>query len=145
MNRATRELWLQDDPFRRALSNDRLKQIVAERREAAKPELNFEQDLIAAAQNFNNEKIARLATVPQEAYLALFERKVGDDMRSVILAALSFRQIANATPDAREIVGKAENALRTLGARSKLNAFRLQKFGVSLLMDGNATDEEGAT
>ena len=124
--------WLNDDPFHRAMQSERLKQIIVERREVAKPALNFEQDLAAAAQNFNNEKIAQLAAVPQEYYLELFESKKGDELRRVILAALEFRRIGNATPHMKEIVEKAEGALRTIGKRSALQALRLENFGVSL-------------
>jgi hypothetical protein len=129
---APSEYWLNDDPFSRAMRSDRLKQIIAERRQAAKPALIFEQDLVAAAQTLDAEKIAQLAAVPQEAYLKLFESKVGDELRRVVLSALEYRKISNATPDMQEIVKNAESALRTIGKRSELNAFRLERFGVSL-------------
>jgi hypothetical protein len=129
---ASSDYWLNDDPFGRAMHSDRLKQVIAERREAAKPALNFEIDLVAAAQTFNAEKIAQLAAVPEDAYLKLFESKVGDEMRRVVLSALEYRKISNATPDMKEILNKSESALRTIGKRSALNAFRLQKFGIDL-------------
>jgi hypothetical protein len=129
---APSDYWLHDDPFGRAMRSERLKQIIEERRQAAKPVLNFEEDLVAAAQTFNAEKIALLATVPQEDYLRLFESKTGDEMRRVILSALEFRKIANATPEMKQVIDKAESALRTIGKRSALNAFRLQKFGINL-------------
>ncbi len=143
VNEAPNGFWLHDDPFRRALHNDRLKQIIAERREAAKPVLNFEQDLIAAAQSFNNEKLAQLAAVPQQAYLNLFESKTGTELSRVVLSALEFRRIANATPDMKTIVQIAEDALRTIGKRSALNAIRLEKFGVSLPVETGDEDGRG--
>jgi hypothetical protein len=119
-----------------------IREIVLQRREAARPALNFEQDLIAVAQNFNNEKIAQLATVPPEAYLRLFESRTGEDLKRVVFSALGFRQIGNASPDMKTITAKAEDALRTIGKRSALQAIRLQKFGVNLSVTSDEDEEE---
>lgn len=142
LKEAPGDFWFQDDPFRRVLHSDRLKQIIAERKEASKPELNFEQDLIAAAQSFsNNEKLAQLAALPPEAYLNLFEGKTGSDLNRVILSALEFRRISNATPDMTKIVQMAENALRIIGKRSALNALRVEKYGVSNSVESDAVED----
>jgi len=122
------------------LLSDRLKQVTTDRREAAEPKLDFEKDLIAAAQNFNREKLSQLAALSQEDYLKLFESKTGEEMRRVVLSALDFRRISNASSDMRQIVKNAESALRTLGKRSALNAFRVQKFGV-ILTEGDGAEE----
>jgi hypothetical protein len=124
--------WLNDDPFRRVIKSSRLKAIIGERREVTKPVLNFEQDLITAAQNLNGEKIAQLAAVPQEDYLKLFESKAGDQLRSVVLSALEFRKYGNSSADMKVIAERAEGALRTIGKRSALQALRVETFGVSL-------------
>jgi hypothetical protein len=137
---APSDFWLQEDPFHRALLSDRLKQVTTDRREAAEPKLDFEKDLIAAAQNFNREKLSQLAALSQEDYLKLFESKTGEEMRRVVLSALDFRRISNASSDMRQIVKNAESALRTLGKRSALNAFRVQKFGV-ILTEGDGAEE----
>jgi hypothetical protein len=62
----------------------------------------------------------------------LFESKEGGELRLAVLAALEFRRIANATPQMKEIVEKAEGALRTIGKRSALQALRLENYGVSM-------------
>jgi hypothetical protein len=129
---APNSYWLSNDPFHRAMQSERLRKIVAERRDSAKPVLDFEKDLVESSQGFRDEKIAALAAVPQESYLKLFESKEGDELRLVVLAALEFRRIGNATPQMKEIVEKAEGALRTIGKRSVLQALRLETFGVSM-------------
>jgi hypothetical protein len=141
---APSDYWLNDDPFRRVIKSERLKKIIAERREVAKPALNFERDLVESAQNFNKEKIAELADVSQESYLKLFESKKGEELRRIVLAALAFRQIGNATPQMKEIVEKAEGALRAIGKRSALQALRMENFGVSLSTTLDVESEEGA-
>jgi hypothetical protein len=62
----------------------------------------------------------------------LFDSKTDDDLRKVILSALEFRKISNASPDMRKVVESAEQALRIIGKRSALNAFRVQNYGVSI-------------
>lgn len=62
----------------------------------------------------------------------MFESKEGGELRLAVLAALEFRRIANATPQMKEIVEKAEGALRTIGKRSALQALRLENYGVSM-------------
>jgi len=81
--------------------------------------------------------------VPQQAYLNLFESKTGTELSRVVLSALEFRRIANATPDMKTIVEMAEDALRTIGNRSALNAIRLEKFGVSLPVETGDEDGRG--
>jgi hypothetical protein len=124
--------WGADDPFNRQIEDDRIIALTAQHRTAAKRPFNFEQDLIAAAQSFDPETIAKLAEQPPEEYLRLFDSKIDADLRRVILSALEFRKIANASPDMKKVVENAEQALRVIGKRSALNAFRVGNYGVSV-------------
>jgi hypothetical protein len=132
--------WLPDDPFGRTLRDPRLKSVLAEKHEAAKPKLDFEKDLVEAAENMNPEKLAQLAQVPASDYLALFESRSGDQLRRVVLSALTYRRISNASDDMRAIVERAEEALRTIGSKSRLNALRVEKYGIPIQQDTASDD-----
>ncbi|MBV9560206.1 MAG: hypothetical protein JOY90_07065 [Bradyrhizobium sp.] len=80
----------------------------------------------------NEEKLALLAQVPEADYMALFESASGEQLDRVVSSALTYRQISNATNNMTTVIAKAEGALRTIGRKSRLNALRLQKYGVSL-------------
>jgi hypothetical protein len=122
--------WLQEDPWNRVIPNARINAIADQKRAAAKPTFDFERDLVEAAKTYDAEKLAWLAQQPPEAFLQLFESKTAEDLRRVILSALDYRKIANASDDMRAVVASAESALRTIGQRSALNAFRVKKYGV---------------
>ncbi|MDH2341536.1 hypothetical protein [Bradyrhizobium sp. SSUT77] len=127
--------WLAEDPFYRKIDDERIRKIAESRREAVKPVFNFESDLLAAAHNGRSDK-ASLAATPVESYQHLFESLTGDERDQYIFAALEYRKISNATDDERTIIAKAEEALRRIGHKSKLNEIRIGKFGVSLGNDG---------
>lgn len=42
------------------------------------------------------------------------------------------RRVSNASDDMRRVVGLMEEALKTVGRRSRLNALRLKKYGVAI-------------
>lgn len=136
------EFWLPDDPFNRDTRDDRIRDVAKRKAEAAKPVLNFESDLVATAESMNRDKLAQLAQVPVAEFLLLFDTRSGEQLRRLILSALDYRRIANASDDMRAIVAKAESALRTIGQRSPLNAVRVQKYGVSLSDDERGRDPE---
>lgn len=125
-----KDAWLYDDPFNRALQSDRIREIIAARREEAKPSLDFENDLIKVVNSRDDEILAKLAAEPVERYVQLFDNRTGDQLRRVVLSGLDYRKIINATDDQREIVRKTEAALLEIGKRSKINAVRVQKYGV---------------
>jgi hypothetical protein len=135
--------WTDDGPFSRHIEDDRITAITAQRRAQTKPAFDFERDLIAAAQSYDAETIASLANQPPDEFLRLFDSKSDGELRKVILSALDFRKIANASPDMRKVVENAEQALRTIGKRSALNAFRVKNYGVSIDPPPAATQLEG--
>ncbi|MGX4802066.1 P-loop NTPase fold protein [Bradyrhizobium guangdongense] len=129
------DFWLPDDPFNRVARDPKIKAIADKKAEAAKAPLDFEADLVLAAQSFDHSKIAQLAQVPDEDYLALFRSRSGLQLRTLILSALDYRRISNADNDMKAIVAKAERALRIIAKGSRLNALRLQKYSVSFADD----------
>jgi hypothetical protein len=125
--------WVTDDPFYRRIDDPRIRHLAEERKDAAKPVFDFEKDLLSAATySVNTEKFAQLASVPVERYQSLFESASADDLNRYVYAALEYRKILNASEDQRKIVSNAEEALRRIGRKSKLNEIRVRKYGVSL-------------
>jgi KAP-like P-loop domain-containing protein len=125
---AAPSFWLTSDFFNRGPVDDALKDIATKRREDAKPKLDFEADLVSSAQDFNAEKLAQLAKVPVQQYRDLFLSRTDEQMRRVILSALEHRRILNASDDQKEIVRKAEDALKEIGNMSRLNAIRVSRY-----------------
>jgi hypothetical protein len=134
--------WVHDDPFDRALNEPRIVDIAKQRAIAAAPVFDFENDLVLAAQNLDHTKHAQLASAPAEQYQSLFEAREGEQLRRVILSALDYRRIMNATADMTTIVRTAEAALRAIAKTSRLNALRVQKYvGGDIETDGNEGEE----
>ena len=119
------------DAFNRAPSDQALNSIAAERREAAKPQFDFETDLVTVTETLNSDKISQLAQVPIEQYRDLFASRKGDQLRRLILAALDHRKYSNASDDQREVVRRAEAALKEIASTSRLNAMRVARYGVN--------------
>lgn len=129
---AKSDFWLSDDPMRRPIHEVRIREIVHRYRSLAEPKFNFPTDLVNAAQSMSATSLEKLARVPVAEYQALFESKVGDELKIAVSSALEYRKISNATEDMKAIVKNAESALRNIGAKSKLNALRVKKYGVNV-------------
>jgi hypothetical protein len=140
--KGTDDFWISNDPFNRVMRDTRMIALAKARGEAAQPVLQFETDLARAAESMNVVKLSQLAAVPVTEYEALFESRAGEQLRSLILSALEFRNISNASDDMKTIVVKTESALRSIASKSKLNELRVQKFGVRLAQSVE-TDENG--
>lgn len=146
IEKGSSSFWLPDDPFNRQVKDRRLHNTMVQRRKLAKPALEFEEDLVKTAQTFDREKIAQLAQVPTERYRDLFDSRSGEQLRRVVLSALEHRKISNASDDQIAIVRKAEEALREIGSRSRLNALRVRKYGISISTGDSPTpkiDQDG--
>lgn len=126
------EFWTSDDPFHRDVKDSRIRDMVQERRQETKPAFEFEKDLLSTAQTMIGTKLAQLAAVPVERYQALFEVSAGKALNDYIYASLEYRKISNATEDMRKVVANAEEALRRIARKSKLNEIRIRKYGISL-------------
>ena len=121
------DFWLHDDPFDRPINNDRLRTVIQSKRVQAKPQFDFERDLLSAAETYDPETIAVLAKQTPDDFLRLFDAKSDVDLRKVIRSTLAFRKISNASPDMRAIIHNAEEALRIIAKRNAVDAFRVEK------------------
>lgn len=134
------EFWTFDDPFHRRMSNPRIQRLVEEKRKATKPVFQFEADLLSAAHSMNDDKLAQLAAVPIEHYEYLFESSSGTELNNFIYAAFAHRKIANATDDMKKIISNAENALRRIAKKSKLNEIRVKKYEIATDIPDDGSD-----
>ena len=87
---------------------------------------------IAETNSWNSEDITLLASLAVSEYYELFMSQRGHDLRKTLKASLQFDSIENATPEMREILSKAKDALRQIGQQSKINALRVKSYGVSI-------------
>jgi hypothetical protein len=107
--------------------------IASHRAKAAAAEVFVpEAQLIRATETYDSETIKRLAEVPIDEYYRMVKSKSGAEMRKVIQAGLNYRRIGNASPEMREVVRRMEEALKRIGSESKLNAIRIQRYGISV-------------
>jgi hypothetical protein len=136
-NRNDPAYWdTQHDPFARGPFDPDLSAVI-ERKKAVPPkEFDVAAALISAAKNLDADTVAKLATIPAETYRDLISAARGDHLRSLVLSALEFRRIGNASEDMRRVVTLMEEALRMVGRKSRLNGLRLRKYGVSVDDDG---------
>lgn len=89
-----------------------------------------EEELLRAAETYNSDVIKKLSEIPIEDYYKMVRAKKGAEMRKLILAALNFRRIGNASPEMREVVRRMEEALKKIAADSDLNRVRVRRYGV---------------
>jgi hypothetical protein len=123
---------LQDHPFARGPFDPDLDAVIKQKTRVEAKEFDAAAALIRAAKDYDAETITKLAALPAEAFYDLILKARGDQLRSVVLSGLEFRRISNATDDMRRVVSLMEEALRIIGRKSRLNALRLKKYGVSV-------------
>jgi len=135
------EFWTSDDPLHRRISDPRIQKVVGEKRKATEPVFQLEKDMVSAAHRLNGTKLAQLAAVPIERYQSLFENSTGIDLRNYIYAAFEYRKIGNATDDMKKVISNAEEALRRIARKSKLNEIRVRKYEIPLGAPGDDPDD----
>jgi hypothetical protein len=107
------EYWkIQGDPFVRAPLDPDLAAVIERKKAVPSADFHVAAALISARKNYDVETIAKLAAIPVETYRDLIAAARGDQLRSLILSALEFRRISNATEDMRQVVTLMEDALR---------------------------------
>jgi hypothetical protein len=121
----------QDDPFARGPFDPDVGAVIGQKKPTEPKEFDVAAGLIRAGKDYDQETIAKLAAVSAQTYYDLISAARGDHLRSLVLSALEFRRIGNASDDMRRVVSLMEEALRMIGRKSRLNALRLKKYGVS--------------
>lgn len=131
-NRNDLGYWTSDDPFERGPLDPDVSAIIEEKTPQDPQGFDLAVALIRAGQNYDAGTIKRLAAVPVETYRDLIIGSNGEQLRSIVLSALEFRRIANASDDMRRVKESMEEALRMVGRHSLLNELRIKKYGVSV-------------
>ena len=126
------EFWSYDDPFHRQVKDSRIKLLVQDARKAVGSVFDFREYLLSAAKTLDRDQLAQLAAVQVETYQLLFEASTGDELNNYVYAAFEYRKIGNATDDMKRVVAQAEEALRRIAKKSKLNEIRVRKYNVTL-------------
>ncbi len=124
--------WTLDDPFARGPFAPDVSATIEQKRPPEPQEFDLAAALIKAGTDYDSETIRRLAGVPVVRYRDLIMGSRGDQLRSIVLSALEFRRISNASDDMRQVIGLMEEALKMVGRGSRLNALRVKKYGVSV-------------
>jgi hypothetical protein len=122
----------QDDPFNPGPFDPDISAVMEQKKPTEPEEFDVAAALVRAGTGYDAETISKLALVPVQTYTDLISAARGDHLRSLVLSALEFRRISNASNDMRRVVGLMEEALRMVGRKSRLNALRLKKYGVSI-------------
>jgi hypothetical protein len=87
---------------------------------------------VAARESWGSRDLEALAALSTEVYRRIFKEQRGDQLNFLISGTLKFRRIQNPSREMKVIVEKATAALREIAAESRLNARRVEKFGVEL-------------
>jgi hypothetical protein len=124
--------WTKEDPFGRGPFLPEIDAVVKDKSEVEPEDFDVAAALVLAAENYDASTISKLAAVPVETYCELISVARGAQLRKLILSALDFRRIANATDDMERVIMLMEGALRMVGRTSRLNAIRIKKYGVSI-------------
>jgi hypothetical protein len=85
---------------------------------------------MADTNSWNPEDITALSSLSVDEYYEMLKVTRGRDLRKIISSCLQFDNIANATPDMKEISKRAKDALRRIGKESAINARRVKTYGV---------------
>jgi len=124
--------WTEVDPFGRGPFLPEVDAVIRERSEVEPEEFDVAAALVLAGENCDASTISKLAAVPAQTYFELISAARGAQLRKLILSALEFRRIANATDDMKRVTSLMEEALQMVGRTSRLNAIRIKKYGVSI-------------
>jgi len=132
-NRNDPGYWTFEDPFKRGPYDTGIRAIIEEKlQQRDEQKFDLAVALIEAGQNYDPETIKRLAAMPVEAYRELIVSSSAERLRSIILSALDFRRIGNASDDMVRVKELMEEALRIVGRHSLLNELRVKRYGVSV-------------
>lgn len=93
---------------------------------------------IGKSNGWSEDDIETLSELPVEGYRQIFKSESGESLRELIRTCLQFRRITGASDRAQEIARRAEQALALIGRESRLNALRVQKYGVTVEAVGEA-------
>ena len=127
------EFWNPDnDPLYRPVSDPDVRRVSEHVKTTNVREFEPVSEILDAAASMNSATVKVVAERigADDLYHFIKERR-GKAMRAIIHAGLAYRNISNASPDMRAIVGATTMALGRIGAESKLNEIRIKRYGLA--------------
>jgi hypothetical protein len=88
--------------------------------------------MLSIKDGWNDDQISALATAPIEEYRRAFKSHSGVELRRMLANVFQFDRISNASDAMKEISRRAREALKLIGAESRINAGRVRRFGVRI-------------
>ncbi|PLY04082.1 MAG: hypothetical protein C0622_03265 [Desulfuromonas sp.] len=89
-------------------------------------------DHLLAVDSCSDDEEQLLAEATVEEYIALFKAQKGPQLSRYVDLCLKFSRLGGTTDYQEEIVARATEALRQIGAESPLNAARVRRFGIKI-------------
>ncbi len=123
----------ENDSFRRGAYDPDVEEALKNNRPREQAEFNLERELLAASKNLNSDVIKNIANeiTPAKMRSAIKDLKE-DRMRSLIYAGLEFGKFGNASEEMLKIVEATKAALKMIGRENRINAARVEKYGVKV-------------
>ncbi len=87
---------------------------------------------IARDHSHSEDDMLTLSSMTEDDFHKFFKRTHGDELHAAITAALKFEKYGNATNEMLAISQNARGALLRIAKESRLNARRVQKYGVEM-------------
>ena len=133
----------QDDDYNFDLSDDLLGSLVndpdvlaAFDRKAAEVQKALPTPMEAASMLYKDlflpEAELSLAKLSVDDFIVLFKETKGADQAVIVKGCLAFKKIMNASERQRHITENAQRALLQIGEESRLNAYRIVKYGLTV-------------
>lgn len=128
-----REFWdLDDYTFEDSVTDPGVRDAIKKKFETFQGTYDLGEILEAIGKNsaWNSQEMDAIACMPTEEYYQLFKRLRGRALRRAINAALLSDRTANASDSMKQVTARAKEALGTIAAESRINARRLERFGI---------------
>lgn len=87
---------------------------------------------LASKNGWSTEHEKILSEISPKEYYEFFKSESGENLSLYVEKALQFGRISNASNTHKQIAEKATQALKKIASESKLNAKRVQKFGIKI-------------
>jgi hypothetical protein len=123
---------LENFPFRENVTDPDVVRAINEKFASYKDERDPKETLLGIARGWNGDELEFLANLPVDAYYDIFRNSDAETRQKAINAGLQFDRTLNTSDAMKEISRKAREALRRIGAESRINALRVAKYGVRL-------------
>jgi hypothetical protein len=98
--------------------------------------------LLSLERKLDKNTIATLSMKEVAEYYRIFKEATGENLSRALDAGLQFDRIVNSTDEMKEVTRRTKEALRQLGSESRLNAYRVRRFGI-FLDDQHGQDVQG--